>query len=85
MSSLAFDGVVYRRAAAITPHDTTNIATGPADAVYVGGAGNVVVVFENDSTVTMTAPAGAILPVRAKRVNSTSTTATALVALYATG
>jgi hypothetical protein len=71
----------YRRAVAITPHDSTNMAT--CDAIYVGGAGNMVVVFDDDTTATFTAvPVGTTLRVRAKRVNSTSTTATNLLALY---
>jgi len=73
--------------AAVTPHDTTNF--GPASrptltrALYVGGAGNVVVVGEGDVPVTFTAvPAGTFLPVRCKRVNNTGTTATAIVRLW---
>ena len=82
--SLSYDGLTFRRAEAITKSDTVNIAGGVADAVYVGAAGTLTVVFDNDSTCEFTAVAGAILPVRAKRVNNTGT-ATALVALYATG
>jgi len=85
MSSLAHDGAVYRRAETITKDDATNIPGGRTDAIHVGGAGNVVVVFPNDSTCTFTCAAGDILPVAAKRVNSTNTTATLMSALYATG
>ena len=85
MSTLSSDGTIYRRAETITKHDTTDIPGGRTDAIHVGGAGNVVVVFPNDSTCTFTCAAGDILPVAAKRVNSTSTTATAMTALYATG
>ncbi len=67
----------------ITPHDSTNFTGGPCRAIYVGGAGNLVAVGLDDVAVTFTAvTAGSILPISAKRVNSTSTTATALVALY---
>ena len=83
--SLSYDGLTFRRAEAITKSDTVNIAGGVADAVYVGAAGTLTVVFPNDSTCEFTAVAGAILPVRAKRVNSTNTTATLMSALYATG
>lgn len=79
MSTLAHDQAAYAHAAAITPHDSTNF--NPCRAIYVGGAGTVPVVFESGVAVTFTAVAGAILPVRAKRVN-TGGTATALVALY---
>lgn len=73
---------VYPFAVAITAHDSTNITKGPCDAIYVGGAGVVAAVLADDSVVNFTCLAGSILPVRAKRVNSTNTTATLMVALY---
>ena len=67
---------------AITPHNSTNFTTS-VRGIYVGGAGNVVVVMHDDAAITFVgAAAGSILPVRAKRVNSTSTTATSLVGLF---
>jgi hypothetical protein len=74
----------YNKATAITKSDTDNFPTndGPCDAIFVGGAGIVVAVFENDTTAQFTCVAGQLLPVRAKRVNSTTTTATLMVALY---
>lgn len=78
----------YTKAVAVTTSDTINIP-GPnpssgqlTDALYVGGAGIVVAVFQDDTTVNFTAVAGEILPIRIKRVNSTNTTATLMVALY---
>lgn len=84
---------LYNRAIGVTPSDTVNFdgttysATPttlpkPADALYVGVAGVVVVVFESGVTASFTASAGQILPVKCIRVNSTSTTASSLVALY---
>lgn len=76
--------VTFNAAAAITKSDTANIV-GPkalTDAVYVGGAGIVVAVFQDDSTAQFTAVAGEILPIAVKRVNSTTTTATLMVGLY---
>lgn len=84
---------VYNRAIAITKSDTVNFdgstysanaATKPlpADAIYVGAAGIVVAVFEDGSTAQFTAIAGQILPLKCIRVNSTTTTATLMVALY---
>ena len=73
---------VYNKAAAITKSDTVDIADGITQAIYVGGAGVVVVVFPGGSTASFTCVAGQILPVQAKRVNSTNTTATLMVALY---
>ena len=51
--------------------------------LYVGGAGNVVVQLDGDSsTVTFTGVvAGSILPIRARLVASTGTTATSLLGL----
>lgn len=83
----------YANAKAITKSDTVNYdgstyaanaATKaiPADAIYVGGAGIVVAVFENGATANFTAVAGELLPLRTIRVNSTTTTATLMVALY---
>lgn len=71
-----------RTATAVTPHNSTNFG-GIARALYIGGAGNAVVVLENDSAITFSnLSAGSILPVRCKRVNSTDTTATSIVALF---
>lgn len=72
----------YKHFAAITKHDTDDIPTGLTRAVYVGGAGIVVAVAQDGSAVEFTAPAGALLPIQVKRVNSTTTTATLMVALY---
>jgi hypothetical protein len=74
--------MAYNLGADITKSDTVNIPQGLTDAIYVGGAGIVVVVWQNDTTSNFTAIAGEILPVKAKRVNSTTTTATLMVALY---
>lgn len=85
----------YPRFAAITKSDTVNYdgstyaanaATKavPAAAIYVGGAGIVVAVGEDGQAVNFTAVAGEILPIKTIRVNSTTTTATLMVALYDT-
>lgn len=67
---------------AVTPSDTVDIAGGPARALYIGGAGNVVAINKSDVAVTfLGVPAGTILPISTKRVNATSTTATSIVAL----
>ena len=74
----------FSQAGAITPSDTDDFATNGrlSDAIYVGGAGTVAVVFEDGSTATFTSVAGGYLWVKAKRINSTGTSATLLVALY---
>lgn len=67
--------------AAITPHNSTDIPL--TRAVYVGGAGDIVAIDADGSATTFTAvAAGTLLPIRVSRINSTSTTATALVAIY---
>lgn len=73
----------------ITKSDTVNLtrfdATGKlTDAIYVGGAGIVVAVLQSGETHNFTCVAGQVLPVAAKRVNSTTTTATLMVAMYQT-
>jgi len=54
----------------------------PADAILVGDAGIVIAVLENGATVRLTAVAGQIIPIKTIRVNSTTTSATNLYALY---
>jgi hypothetical protein len=66
----------------VTPHDSTNMAAG-CQGIYVGGAGNVALVGDDNVAVTFTAvPVGTFIPCRAKRVNAALTTATLMVALY---
>jgi hypothetical protein len=78
----------WNRAKVVTPSDTvdlTDSANQPviAQALYVGGAGNVVFVMPDGVTVLVTAPpVGSILPIKFKRINATNTTATLLVALW---
>lgn len=67
---------------AITPSDSVNF-TYNVRGIYVGTTGNVVAVTEGGTAVTFSSvPAGTILPIRASRVNSTSTTASNMVGLY---
>ena len=83
----------YNRVMSVTKSDTVNFdgstyaanaATKaiPADAIVVDTAGNVVVVFENGGTGAFTVLAGTLLPLKCIRVNSTTTTATLMNALY---
>lgn len=73
---------------AVTPTDNTSIPE--CRALWIGGAGNIVVKFADVQDVTVSGntvtlvgvPAGTLLPIRVKCVNSTSTTATSIVALY---
>lgn len=76
----------YSGAQAITPNDATNVPRYGSrvtfDAIHVGGAGTVTVVLENGNTVQFTATAGSYLHIQGKRVNSTGTAGTLLVAMY---
>ena len=67
---------------AVTPHDTNDL-TQICRAIYVGVAGDLKVITARGDTVTFkTIVAGCIHPIAVKRVFSTGTTATNIVALY---
>ena len=69
-------------AAAVTPSDSVSFDQ-PTRALYVGASGNVNIVQIDGSTVVFVGvQGGSILPVRAIRVNSSSTTASSIVALF---
>lgn len=69
-------------AVAVTPDDDTDLAN-VTRVLYVGGAGDVSVILSWDTAaVTFSSvPAGTFMPIRAKRVLLTGTTATNLLAL----
>lgn len=72
---------VGRKAFAITPHASTNMAQ-RARAIYVGGGGDITVVNTDDTTCLFSnVPQGMIIPTECKRVNAVGTTATLLVGL----
>lgn len=67
---------------AITPHNSTDFTQGYVRGIYVGVTGDVVAVGQNGTAITFkNVPQGSVLPIEAKRVNSTGTTATDLVGL----
>ena len=67
---------------AITKSDTVNFGR-VTKGIFVGGAGNMVVVMADGTEVTLTACiVGSVYNLRAIRVNSTNTTATLMVGLY---
>lgn len=70
-----------RRAVAVTPSDSVNLVKTAHKGLYVGGTGNVSVLTLDGQTVTFTAVPIGFFPVAVKRVNSTGTTATNIVAL----
>lgn len=69
-------------AAAVTTSDSTDLPL-TARALYIGTGGNVNLDTISGSTVVfVNLPAGSILPLKVKRVRTTSTTASNIVALY---
>ena len=71
----------YDNAEAVTPSDST-VFSPVLDGFHVGVAGNVAVVTEAGSAVTLTAClAGTIYPIRVSKIKSTGTTATTIVGL----
>lgn len=67
---------------AITASDVTDFAN-VTRGIYTGAGGDIAVVFKDDTVLTFVGTvAGSILPVRAKRVNSTNTAATGMIGLY---
>lgn len=70
-------------AVAVTPSDSTDLSSVPTRALWIGGAGNVNVDMADGTTILFSsAGAGSLIPIQVKRVRSTSTTATNIVALY---
>ena len=69
---------------AVSTSDTVVLPLGPCKAFVIGTGGNVAVIAEDDtSAVTITGlQAGQFVPVRAKQILATGTTATGIVALY---
>ena len=73
-----------RNVRAVTPHASDNLPDGPCRSLYVGTEGDVALIASaDDSAVTFVGvAAGTILPVAAKAVRVTGTTADDIVALY---
>lgn len=76
----------YYRMAAITP-DNSNDLPQACKAIYVGGAGNISIIQLSDiaaaTPIVFTAvPVGTIIPIVARRVRVTGTTASLLIALW---
>lgn len=83
-------GLVARSAVAITKHDTddqglgdTGTSGSPCTGLYVGTAGNLAVILEGMITpVTFTNVPVGWHPLRVKRVMSTNTTASGIIAVW---
>jgi hypothetical protein len=71
-----------RDGAAVVPNDSLDLAQLPR-ALFIGGTGNVSVTLAGgQALIFQNCPAGSVLPVRARRVHMSGTTATAIVALW---
>lgn len=84
--SLAQYDAGIRRAVAVVPSDGADLTSGPTRGIFVGGPGNVAVVFCDDADaapVTLSALAiGVWHPMQVRRVMATNTTATLILAGY---
>ena len=71
-----------REGAEIVPSDGTDLPHLPR-AIWIGGGGSLSMVMADGGTVQLVGvPAGALLPLRPRRVRATGTSATKLVALW---
>lgn len=73
-----------RRAVSVTKSDSTDVTKTAKRGLWIGGAGDVSVMYAGDTVaVTLLAvPAGTFLPGEFKRVMSTGTTATSIISFY---
>ncbi len=77
--------LTYNTARAITKSDTVDcekVNDHYPTAIWVGGAGIVRAIMEDNTDVQFTCVAGTVLPIYVKRVMSATTSATLLVGLY---
>ena len=66
----------------ITPSDSAYLTDIPKS-LYVGTGGSLVAIYAAGDAVTFAnVPSGTVLPIRPRRVNATSTTATGIVGIY---
>lgn len=75
------EDITARGAISVTPSDTAMLTS--CRALYIGGAGDVTLRAKDSSVdaVFTAVPAGTVLPVQARFVRATGTTATAIVSL----
>jgi len=72
----------YVNAIAVTPNNSTDISPAPCRALYIGTAGTLKVDTAQGATVTFGNVAVGVLDLAVKRVHSTGTGASNIVALY---
>lgn len=71
----------------VTPSDSVALVNGPTNAIWSGAGGTIAGTLADGTTtfVLTNAPASTILPVSAKLIAATTTTATGMYALYIKG
>jgi len=71
-----------RKLLAITPNNDNDLVDVPK-ALYIGVGGTLAVIaVDNTTSVSLTVQAGALLPIRVKRVLASGTSATGIVGLF---
>ena len=71
-----------RKLLSISPDNAVDLVNLPK-ALYIGVGGTIAIIAADDTAaVTLTVAAGSLLPIRAKRVLVTGTTATGIVGLF---
>lgn len=68
------------KAVVVTPNNSTEL--GGVVALYIGTAGSLSVICADETQCDFPAVSAGILPLKVRRVRSTGTTATNIVALY---
>ncbi len=71
----------FSRVVPVTPSNTTDLPEFPA-ALWIGGAGNVVVDIGGATSVALNSVPTGLFPIRPIRVRATGTTATNILAMY---
>jgi hypothetical protein len=71
----------YNYWVAVTPSDSVDLPA-MTEAIWAGGNGVVAAVEQDGTVVNFHCVTGNVIPIKAKRINSTNTTASNLVALY---
>ena len=68
----------------VAPSDTVDLRRGPSGGLWVGTGGDVAAVIGNNTVpaVFASVPSGAWLPIAARRINLTGTSASGILALY---
>jgi hypothetical protein len=77
-------GPPYRALKPVSPSNTVDLPDGVCSGLYCSGAGNVNITDEagNTNVIAITAGWANITQILVRRVHSTSTTATGIIALY---